>query len=414
MNRYINKRVEDRSWDFQTSNTKEYSHCYHIYPAMMIPQIARRILIEYSPNNAEFLFDPYCGTGTSLVEANLIGIKNSGTDLNPLARLISKVKNTLFDIEKIENLINILSDDFFVKSISGNFDTKVPDFKNIDFWFSEDVKLKLSYIYTKIKESEQNIQEFFLLPFSETIRESSYTRNNEFKLFKIKKEKISTFNPDVFNIFLTKCKRNLMGLKDFSKFVSFANTEIYNFNTCDGIPDNINDVDIVVTSPPYGDSRTTVAYGQFSRLSNQWLGFEDANQVDNNLMGGKKIKNNSKLDIETIKNDLEQIKSIDEIRFLDVKSFLIDYQTSINNVSKIIKKNGVVCYVVGNRKVKGVQIQLDAITAELFEKNEFKHITTIVRNIPNKRMPSKNSPSNITGALDETMSKEYIVILQKS
>ena len=70
MNKYINKRVEDNSWDFLTSNTKEYSHCYHIYPAMMIPQIARRVLKDYAPNNTSILFDPYCGTGTSLVEAN--------------------------------------------------------------------------------------------------------------------------------------------------------------------------------------------------------------------------------------------------------------------------------------------------------------------------------------------------------
>ncbi len=43
MNKYINKRVEDYSWDFLCSNTREYTHSYHIYPAMMIPQIAVRI-----------------------------------------------------------------------------------------------------------------------------------------------------------------------------------------------------------------------------------------------------------------------------------------------------------------------------------------------------------------------------------
>ena len=46
-------------------------------------------------------------------------------------------------------------------------------------------------------------------------------------------------------------------------------------------------VDLVVTSPPYGDSHTTVAYGQFSRLSNEWLGHENAVHIDRNLMGGQ-------------------------------------------------------------------------------------------------------------------------------
>ncbi|MHC1573854.1 MAG: DNA methyltransferase, partial [Candidatus Syntropharchaeales archaeon] len=69
----IAKKYRDNTWDFQTANTKQYTHCFHPYPAMMIPQVAGRILDEFGKNNS-LLFDPYCGTGTSLVEANLRGI----------------------------------------------------------------------------------------------------------------------------------------------------------------------------------------------------------------------------------------------------------------------------------------------------------------------------------------------------
>ena len=72
-----------------------------------------------------------------------------------------------------------------------------------------------------------------------------------------------------------------------------------------------------------------------------------------------------------------------------------------------------VCFVVGNRTVKGIQIPLDYFTVETFERQGFHHIDTIVREIPNKRMPSKNSPTNVTGAKAVTMSNEYIVIMQK-
>ena len=55
-----------------------------------------------------------------------------------------------------------------------------------------------------------------------------------------------------------------------------------------------NSIDCIITSPPYGDSRTTVAYGQFSRLSAQWINiFENpdkASGVDNELLGGKATK----------------------------------------------------------------------------------------------------------------------------
>ena len=47
------------------------------------------------------------------------------------------------------------------------------------------------------------------------------------------------------------------------------------------------------------------------------------------------------------------------------------------------------------------------------EKTGFKHIKTIVRKIPNKRMPKRNCPSNVAGITETTMSYEYILILKK-
>ena len=173
-----------------------------------------------------------------------------------------------------------------------------------------------------------------------------------------------------------------------------------------------NSVDMVVTSLPYGDSRTTVAYGQFSRWANEWFNFENAKTLDNLLMGGR-VQKEELFETKSIKSELDEIKSIDPKRNLEVVSFLNDYSCSIKNVASVIKSGGVVCYVVGNRTVKGVQIPLDYFTAEMFEKNGFTHIDTIVREIPNKRMPSKTSPTNVAGKKVSTMCNEYIVILEK-
>ena len=80
-------RVIDNRWSFRDANTKELTHCYHTYPAMMIPQVARSLINEYKPGGKlEIIFDPYMGSGTTLVEAALAGINAIGTDLNPLAQ----------------------------------------------------------------------------------------------------------------------------------------------------------------------------------------------------------------------------------------------------------------------------------------------------------------------------------------
>ena len=408
-----NKKYTDNNWDFTTANTKEYSHCYHIYPAIMIPQVARTILSKYRTEQHKILFDPYCGSGTSLLEANLLGINNIGTDLNPLARLISRVKNTLFNVQNIKEIINIIESKLFQYSFYP-IDSILPNFKNIDFWFSEEVLKKLKYIETLIDTFEE--KDFFLLPFSETIRECSYTRNSEFKLFRIPADKIPFHNPDVFKIFISKCLRNLNGLIELHNTINTTETEIHSFNTCNKIDEKIfpNGIDFVLTSPPYGDSITTVAYGQFSRLTNQWLEIPEASKIDKMLMGGQKYSLNAEFDLESCEIELNKIKSIDIKRYSEVKNFLIDYRNSINNICEFANNNSIFAYVVGNRTVKGVQIPLDEITVEIMENNNFKHLETIIRAIPNKRMPSKNSPSNVIAEVSQTMTNEYIVICQKS
>ena len=193
-----------------------------------------------------------------------------------------------------------------------------------------------------------------------------------------------------------------------------ATTKVYDFDTVHEIKAlEKNSIDIVVTSPPYGDSRTTVAYGQFSRLANEWLGIENATQIDGQLMGGKKPKHIYHFEIPILDDSLSMIAAKDVNRAKEVSSFYSDYQQSIKNVSASIHTQGYACYVVGNRKVKGVTLPTDEITKQFFEKEGFTHQETIIRNIPNKRMPSKNSPSNVVGDLDSTMTNEYIVIMQK-
>ncbi len=85
----------------------------------------------------------------------------------------------------------------------------------------------------------------------------------------------------------------------------------------------------------------------------------------------------------------------------------------MKNVAKVIKPRGYSCYVVGNRKVAGIVLPTNIVIRDFFECFGMEYIETFIRSIPNKRMPSKNSPSNKKGKLESTMTKEYIVVMQK-
>lgn len=410
--------IKTEDWTFRDENTREYTHVYHDYPARMIPQIPRKIFNLLDMNKG-ILFDPYCGTGSSLVEGLLQGLDVVGTDINPLARLIADAKTDYsIDPKKLRKEI----DDFIYFSVYPNLDITIPSVKNISFWFKDDVIKSLGTILSYLKTLEdKNIKKFFSVAFSETVRLSSNTRRGEFKLFRYPEKYLVNFNPDPFKIMTEKLERNYLGYLTFKERMNFLEykpkAEIYSFNAVKDIPNEFikNDfIDIVITSPPYGDSHTTVAYGQYSRLSSEWLGLSNLNEnVDKLSMGGNIIKDIVKFDCQPLDLAIEEIGNKNEKRAKEVSSFYIDLKQSIKNVSKIIKKDGYACYIVANRTVAGVILPTSEAIKHFFTNEGFESVDTYLRNIPNKRMPILNSPTNVSGNKGKTMNREFIIIMKK-
>lgn len=411
------KRRIDYSWDYRGEFTKSFTHCFHTYPAMFIPQIARRLIETYS-QRGETICDIFCGSGTALIESRLLGRNAYGIDLNPLAIFLAKAKTTEIDP-------SILTKEYFrlidrIPKINAST-VKRPEFLNIDFWFKTNVIIELAKIKLAIEEiRDEKVRNFFMVAFSETTRLSSNMKSGEFKLVRIRPEKLLYHNPNVLNIFRKKVEASIKGMLDFYNNVdknTWARPVYADSSTYKGINDN--NIDCIVTSPPYGDSRTTVAYGQFSRLSAQWIDiFEKPNKasgVDNELLGGRPSKDLShNLNSGYLNQVLNQISQRDKNRARDVLSFYLGLDRCLRRAHKILKPNRHFCIVIGNRLVKQIRIPTDFIIAELCGNIGFLCEDIIVRNIPGKRMPIKTSPTNITGALEETMTKESIVILKKT
>ena len=285
---YYNKK-----YDFKEITYSKYFPNLHKYPAAMLPQIGIEILKELNIKNGKLL-DPYCGSGSSFIsalESNIFDFE--GYDYNPLAILICKVKFTKINIDDLimeYNRIkeNIYNDKYFY-GIKDELENYIPQFKNIDYWYSKNVQIKLALIKHIILNINNNdIKNFMLLVFLDAARTFSYTRNNEFKLYKIKEEDILSFDEDVNSYFLDKLMSNIELYKNYyyKYFSNKINALFYN----EAFYKKNEYFDIVLTSPPYGDSRTTVAYGQFSFFANIWSDNTEARKIDNILMGGKNKK----------------------------------------------------------------------------------------------------------------------------
>jgi SOS regulatory protein LexA len=408
----LQRRI-DYSWDYKGEKTKPYTHGFHTYPAMFIPQVARRLLLNYS-QKGDTICDIFCGSGTALVESRLLGRNAYGIELNPLASFLAKVKTTLIKPSLIQkNYISLFSN---IKKCKPK-KSELPSFFNIDYWFKENVIYELTKIEKCINDVKNKaVQNFFLVAFSEIVRCVSNMRSGEFKLFRIPEEKLKDYNPNVISIFKKRVENNFEGMKEFYNDVD-DNTwvEIIEDDSTKQYDIEDESIDCIITSPPYGDSRTTVAYGQFSRLSLQWLDMaDDELQIDKKLIGGivgPKIENNLKS--KSLIKALNLISEHDVKRAKEVLAFYIDLNKALIQAHRILKKYKYFCVVIGNRTVKNVELPTDFIVSELGEVIGFHTVDIIVRNIPNKRMPLKNSPTNISGELGKTMHKESIVILQK-
>lgn len=459
--------LPDGYWDFREDDTREYTHGLHNYPAMMVCPISRNIIKmmkDIMPIKA--LLDPFSGSGTVLVEGKLAALDMvSGNDINPLALLLTKVKTTNLDITDLQFVCNELKmavnqyyeeHRSFIDDVNGYMqnelgldltdkkgwgadapsylrqycevkciDFRVPDFKNIGYWFKPQVILLLQVIKDQIEKIDnKDIRDFVYVAFSESIRLVSNRRNGEFKMFRMPVPKVATFAPDVCREFYAILDRNVEKMNSFNEACAERETNsaitIYKNDAAElgDVPNNA--FDLIVTSPPYGDSRTTVAYGEYSRLSLQWIGLYDLSEkdimgLDRSLMGGKKYRNGFEylLNSPTLKEALEQIKDVDIERAGDVYSFYDDLEHSIAATASKMKAGGYEFWVVGNRTVKNVLLQTDVIISEMATHYGLQYVYTVDRNIPNKVMPSLNSPTNEVGKKVTTMTNEHIVILRK-
>ena len=456
-------------WDFKSEDTRELTHGFHSYPAIMIYPISRNIIKKmkdiYTINS---LFDPFSGSGTVPVEGMIANIPTVyATDLNPLSIILTKVKtkvldksellkwhnlmkerieelisensNIIFSLENyiIENNINIydkhgwgdnakeILKDFMIQhGFSTEIVTTLPDFKNLGYWFKPNVVLHIQIIKNVLETMpDLKIKNFFMISLSETIRLASNKRNGEFKMYRIDKKKLPSFNPNVLNVFFEIVDKNISRMDEFYKIVnnnnSIVKTTLDDARFLTTIPNN--SIDLIITSPPYGDSRTTVAYGEFSKLSLQWVGLDensldiDINKIDKELLGGKNFNNGFEFDLcsPTLGDALQKISALDIKRSGDVYSFYNDLNSCLSKCSQKSKINTYQFWVVGNRTVKGVYLKTDEILVELAKEHNLHHVTTFTRNIHNKVMPSLNSPTNEKGKTVTTMTNEFIVVLRK-
>ena len=88
-----------REQDLPEHRRTKHVHRLHPYLGKFIPQLVEIFLRKYRPS---LVVDPFCGSGTTLVEAKALGIDSFGADISEFNCLLSNVKTDTYDVEQLE------------------------------------------------------------------------------------------------------------------------------------------------------------------------------------------------------------------------------------------------------------------------------------------------------------------------
>ncbi len=229
---------------------------FHPYPAMLHPLLVEHLLNKYGNSRDVHVFDPFCGSGVKLTTAANSGYVSTGFDINPLALSLARVKTTYYVKEKLESEFKD-----FVSELNSSTSCDVPTVKNLDYWYSTDCIEQLGRIRAVLLDSNYLYQIFFTVNFAFVCRHQSLTRNGEFKRYRLPLGKVKTFECKAIANYSSRTMRFV----DLFAQIRQPKAKSYQYlaNSEQSINSDIK-YDLFITSPPYGDSRTTVAYGQYS------------------------------------------------------------------------------------------------------------------------------------------------------
>ena len=424
----FNTKEIDADWsfgDYKPSDTGKWTHNYHRYPAKFIPQLVERLIDEYIPHKEAHINDPFMGSGTTIVTAISRGFKASGTDINKIAYLITKVKSTPIEPEylnkKIEQLLNRLK--FLNGTQTTLFDDKIEPLipqkhlDRINYWFTEKNKNELGKILRVINEEDDAvIRDFFLVAFSHILKNCSMWLQGSTKPTRdLKKDSAKPY--DALRRHLIRMQK---GNEAFYRIVPAKvreNLEQYlKIEIGDARKQPVSDesVDLVITSSPYV---TSYEYADLHQLSTIWLDLtDDLKEYKKEFVGTSYKKYENKRLRSSIAMDIINKMSKKSRKMAkEIEAFFIDMEEVFDESFRILKQGGRCCYVIGDTKLKGVDILNAEIFAESLQYSGFKFDRLIKREIPSKILPQKRDKK--TGrfaknheANSEAYPIEYIVI----
>ncbi len=358
------------------------THGIHKFPAKFFPELPRYLIRRYSERGGVVL-DPMCGSGTAVLEALLNDRVAIGIDIDPLARLITKVKTTPIAAKSLRSARDLLLFEILRRVECGQKPT-LPVFNYRDNWFRDFVLSELATILECINEKDlwsvensrsqasvRAIHDFLRVAFSSIIRSVSNADPHCTRTV-IRKRLAKTISPgDVICTFVETLGQHVLSVAEFDRVYSTLSVRHVELPKTDALHTGLEDgsIDLAITSPPYINA---VDYPRTHQLELYWLGLLTAPlaTMKRKYIGTETVYKSeySELrssDVHSLDPVLRTIFNRDPRRSYITYRFFEDMTAQLQETYRILRSGGRYCIAIGNNQIRGVEVPSHEIMSEI-------------------------------------------------
>lgn len=311
-----NGHKDEKSKPRKRQITRYSAHGLHEYRGKFNPQVVRAIGNIIGIKQNDWILDPFCGSGTTLLEAFHNGWNAIGIDRNPLAVQIAKAKIAAVSLDQklLSEIVRSLSDILSAKlsnitfrqpltiseieQIAGKqWQEWLPNFDYLQKWFIPDVLVQFSAIFQAIDALQGKGQKLIAeVILSDLVRDVSLQEPSDLRIRR-RKEFADTYN--VIQPYIIALEEKIATILKAKHCLTQDGVSQAAFmgdiRTGDGllklhVPEiHETGFDGAITSPPYA---TGLPYVDTDRLSLVLLGLIDADDIHNtqkSLIGNREI-----------------------------------------------------------------------------------------------------------------------------
>lgn len=371
--------VQDQIYEIIPDKSKivaSTNRLFNKYPTRYISAVPRYAIKAFS-TEGDTVLDPFCGSGTTAIEAMLLGRNALSIDIDPFARLLIRVKTTIYskeDICLIEKIIDMMK----TMSPDTKKDYLVPGIVNINKWFCDNSVLWLSFFKSTINElaaQNENVRCYLYIVLAAIIRKVSNADEVSPKPY------VSTRYPkvpaDPYELFFKTEALYREAIIGFSESVKDYNCHSIVLDSKDAreIKTDIP-FDLSVTSPPYINAYDYVRSLKFEDIWLDLASDDELRDSKKDYIGTEITKSfyteyKYAVQSSTLNPIVEKISEVDQKRSKIVSTYFEDMARNMISVGTNLKPGGKYVIVVGDSNIRGQNIPTAVVLREMAEKNGY-------------------------------------------